>query len=114
MSGPSLRAAHATPTEPLRFLDVGAGDGEETARLARLFGAVSATEVMCYRLSARGYALKYAPRTPVDVFPEDGAFNVMSCMNLLNHCDSLLRYAARRGAAGAPHRAGARSTCCLR
>jgi len=99
--GPSLAAARAAHGGPLRLLDVGAGDGEVTARLARQFGSVSATEVsrvMCHRLSARGYAVKHTPRIAPDVFPEDGAFDVVSCMNLLDRCDfplEMLRDAAR-------------------
>jgi SAM-dependent methyltransferase len=95
----AARAAHAGV--PLRLLDVGAGDGEVTARLARLFDSVTATEVsrvMCHRLSRRGFSVKHTARISADVFPEDGAFDVVACMNLLDRCDfplEMLRDAAR-------------------
>lgn len=99
--GAPLAAARAAHGGPLRLLDVGAGDGEVTARLSKLFGGVTATEVsrvMCHRLARRGFTVRHTPRISADVFPEDGAFDVVSCMNLLDRCDfpaEMLRDAAR-------------------
>lgn len=84
------------------LLDVGAGDGSVTSRLAPLFAAVVATEVsapMLRRLRARGFAAVLetesvcgaaaaarAQGVPVD----EGGFDVVSCLNVLDRCDSPL------------------------
>jgi hypothetical protein len=87
---PALAAARAAHGGPLRLLDVGAGDGEVTARLASVVDSVHATEVsavMARRLRARGYGVSEGPLISRAVLPADGAFDVVTLMNLLDRCD---------------------------
>ena len=100
--GESLAAAQAAQGgAPVRLLDVGAGDGEVTARLASLAGSVHATEVstfMARRLRSRGYTVCQGPSISKEVLPQDGAFDLVCMMNLLDRCDhplDMLRDAAR-------------------
>eukprot|EP00040_Diaphanoeca_grandis_P026482 m.148414 g.148414 ORF g.148414 m.148414 type:complete len:334 (+) comp30593_c0_seq1:132-1133(+) len=76
----------ATPFNSL--LDIGAGDGNVTAQLAKLFsGKVYATEysaVMQWRLRMKGYeCLSIDGWHTADV----GPFDVISCFNVLDRCD---------------------------
>ena len=93
--------AQRPPGTPLRLLDVGAGDGEVTQRLASLVDAVCATEVshfMARRLRGRGYRVTEGPLITREAFPEDGCFDLVALMNLLDRCDhpkEMLRDAAR-------------------
>ena len=100
--GASLAAARvARAGEPLRLLDVGAGDGGVTSRLAPLFDEVTTTEVsswMAWRLRRMGYATVETPFLTAERFPAAGAFDVVSLMNLLDRCDhpaDMLRDAVR-------------------
>lgn len=85
----------------LRLLDVGAGDGEVTAKLAHLFQEVHATEVsqqMAKRLRAKGYRVSTEPFLTPEAYPETGSYDVVSLLNLLDRCDyplEQLRGAAR-------------------
>uniref|UniRef100_A0A0G4HSM3 Methyltransferase type 11 domain-containing protein n=1 Tax=Chromera velia CCMP2878 TaxID=1169474 RepID=A0A0G4HSM3_9ALVE len=68
------------------LLDIGAGDGDVTDVLAPLFSNTSATEVswsMRWRLRMKGY----------DVVSEGakGAYDVVSCLNVIDRCDHPLR-----------------------
>jgi SAM-dependent methyltransferase len=72
------------------LLDVGAGDGDVTARLAPLFCRVEATEVswpMVARLTARGFR---ARRTGSLAALPAGAYDVVSLLNLLDRADAPL------------------------
>jgi SAM-dependent methyltransferase len=100
-------ALASAPRRPTRLLDVGAGDGGVTARLAPLFGAVSATEVsvpMALRLRLRGFAAtRTASIAAGALSARDGSFDVVALMNLLDRCDDplgVLRDAARLAARG--------------
>jgi SAM-dependent methyltransferase len=70
-----------------RLLDVGAGSGDVTARLAPLFDAVATTEVsraMAWRLRQRGFDC-----TGVDVADCGAAgapYDAVSCLNVLDRC----------------------------
>lgn len=87
----------------LALLDVGAGDGEVTSRIVKggNFSKVFCTEVskpMASRLSSRGWSTKVTSHISKAVFPEDGMFDVVSLMNLLDRCDQpldMLKDAAR-------------------
>ena len=88
-----------------RLLDVGAGDGGVTAKMAPLFTSVVATEAsipMVWRLRLRGYSAVRTMSIARPVFAaEDGAFDVVSIMNVLDRCDDplgLLSGAARLAA----------------
>jgi len=89
------------PPQPLALLDVGAGDGEVTTRLATVVDCVTATEVswaMARRLRSRGYSVSEGPLITREAFPQDGAFDVVTLMNLLDRCDhpmDMVRDAAR-------------------
>ena len=92
-AGGSGSAARALPP-PLRLgrlLDVGAGDGGVTAVLARHFREVHATEVsarMAARLRERGFArVVQSAFLGRDVFPEDGVYDVISLLNVLDRTD---------------------------
>ena len=99
--GGSERGAPLPAASQLTLLDVGAGDGDVTARLAPLFGHVSVTEVsrpMARRLAQRGYDTHVTPFLTEDSFPEPGVFDVVSVHNVLDRCDhprELLRGAIR-------------------
>jgi SAM-dependent methyltransferase len=97
-------AAHTALPPPdgrLRMLDVGAGDGEVTSRMAPLFNEVHATEVspfMVDRLRARGYDAKRSAFISSEALPASGVYDVVAFMNLLDRCDhpaDMLRDAAR-------------------
>jgi SAM-dependent methyltransferase len=63
------------------LLDVGAGDGGVTARMAPLFRSVTATEVsgpMCRRLRRRGYTTVQTATIGPSVFPKDASFDVVT------------------------------------
>jgi len=69
-----------------RLLDVGAGDGCCTAKLAPLFHSVSCTEVSrpaSWRLRQRGFDAHLT--ADLDHF-DAGAFDVISCLNVLDRC----------------------------
>ncbi|RYG50362.1 methyltransferase domain-containing protein, partial [archaeon] len=75
----------------LRLLDVGAGDGGVTARLAKYFDHVTVTEVsapMVRRLRERGYAAHHTAVISSDIFPTAGLFDVVSIFNVLDRCDN--------------------------
>ncbi|CAH1155318.1 unnamed protein product [Phaedon cochleariae] len=68
------------------LLDLGAGDGEVTAHLAPLFRKVYATEVsgtMRGLLQKRGYEL-----LDVDNWNLNRKYDVISCLNLIDRCDT--------------------------
>ena len=75
----------------LTLLDVGAGDGDVTARLAPLFnGRISVTEVsvpMARRLAARGYDTHVTPFLTEEAFPGNVTYDVVSIHNVLDRCD---------------------------
>ena len=87
-----------------RLLDVGAGDGGVTAVLARHFRVVDATEVsapMAARLRARPFlsrVVQTAFLTPESLPDGDGAYDVVSILNVLDRTDqpAALLAAARR------------------
>jgi SAM-dependent methyltransferase len=85
-----------------RLLDVGAGDGGVTAVLAAHFACVHATEVsapMVARLRERGFArVVQGAFLTRDAFPDDGVYDVVSILNVLDRCDhpGELLAAARR------------------
>ncbi|KAG5498622.1 hypothetical protein JKF63_02908 [Porcisia hertigi] len=96
-----LRPPHAPPTSPLpadfRFeslLDIGAGDGGVTAKIAPLFKRVCATEFsgsMRWRLRCRGYEVlphdnPFYMNTPGKAL-ERRYFDVISCNNVLDRAD---------------------------
>lgn len=101
--GDSARSSIRSPAAPAgagaslglgRLLDIGAGDGNVTAVLARHFREVTATEVsvpMCARLRERGFRVFNAPFLREDAgFPAAqcaGTFDVVSMLNLLDRCD---------------------------
>lgn len=100
--GEAMEAARAShPGQPVRLLDVGAGDGEVTTRLASVVDSVTATEVswaMARRLRSRGYTVSQGPLITRECFPQDGEFDVVTLMNLLDRCDhpmGMVRDAAR-------------------
>jgi len=73
-----------------KLLDVGAGDGGVTAMLAHAFREVHCTEVsgaMLRRLAAAGYRAIAAPHLSREAFPEDGTYDVVALLNLLDRCD---------------------------
>mmetsp|Transcript_29004 Transcript_29004/g.56785 ORF Transcript_29004/g.56785 Transcript_29004/m.56785 type:complete len:284 (-) Transcript_29004:143-994(-) len=64
------------------LLDIGAGDGGVTAKLAPLFSTVDVTETslsMRYRLKKRGFTVVEKGRR--------GAYDVVACLNVLDRCD---------------------------
>lgn len=65
-----------------KLLDLGAGDGQVTAIMARLYGSVSVTEaskVMEWRLKQRGFKV-----IPVDTWDQSGTYHLVSALNLLD------------------------------
>ncbi|XP_018569742.1 methyltransferase-like protein 9 [Anoplophora glabripennis] len=70
------------------LLDLGAGDGEVTAHIAPAFFKVYATEMsstMRTLLHRRGYEL-----LDIDNWYLDRKFDVISCLNLIDRCDTPL------------------------
>ncbi|XP_063925679.1 protein-L-histidine N-pros-methyltransferase isoform X2 [Zophobas morio] len=68
------------------LLDLGAGDGEVTAHLSALFDKTYVTEVsttMRNLLQNRGYKL-----LEIDTWQRSGPFDVISCLNLIDRCDT--------------------------
>jgi SAM-dependent methyltransferase len=68
------------------LLDLGAGDGEVTAHLSPLFARTYVTEVshtMRTLLQNRGYEL-----LEIDTWHHDRKFDVISCLNLIDRCDT--------------------------
>ncbi|KAJ8924886.1 hypothetical protein NQ315_001041 [Exocentrus adspersus] len=71
------------------LLDLGAGDGEVTAHIAPLFSKVYATEMsgsMRKLLQRRGYQL-----LDIDNWYLDRQYEVISCLNLIDRCDTPLQ-----------------------
>lgn len=69
-----------------RLLDVGAGDGEVTAEAAGLFDDVVTTELsspMARRLRKRGWRCHQVDLA-TEPLPEEGAFDVISVLNVLD------------------------------
>ncbi|KJE94882.1 DREV methyltransferase [Capsaspora owczarzaki ATCC 30864] len=71
------------------LLDIGAGDGNVTARLAPMFASVTTTEasaVMSWRLAQRGFT----SINTLDLHSDPrllGPFDVISCLNVLDRCE---------------------------
>lgn len=66
------------------LLDLGAGDGKVTAKMAKHFDKIYATEAatqMQRQLTERGYEL-----LPIDSWA-DKSYDVITCLNLLDRCD---------------------------
>ena len=85
--GLPVREARSSGRTNLRLLDVGAGDGEVTKKLAYLFDEVHTTEVspwMARNLRAKGYNTTVTAFIGPDVFPESVKFDVVATMNLLD------------------------------
>jgi hypothetical protein len=84
---------------PLTLLDVGAGDGDVTARLIagmeastgggrRVAATVTeASKPMGGRLRARGWAVHVGTHINASLLPGDGGYDVVSLLNLLDRCD---------------------------
>ena len=69
------------------LLDIGAGDGSVTERMASLFERVYATEmssIMQWRLSASGYTVLDTDQWG------DHKFDVITCLNVLDRCEKPL------------------------
>ncbi|XP_066251019.1 protein-L-histidine N-pros-methyltransferase isoform X1 [Euwallacea similis] len=70
------------------LLDLGAGDGKVTAHLAPIFDEVYVTEMspsMRNSLQAQGYRV-----LDVESWHRNRTFNVISCLNLVDRCDTPL------------------------
>jgi len=68
-----------------RLLDIGAGDGYVTAKLAHLFKEVYATETcgpMRYQLTQKGYKV-----VEVEGWKQY-SYDVITCLNVLDRCDN--------------------------
>lgn len=75
------------------LLDLGAGDGEVTARIAPLFEKVYATEMshtMRNLLQKRGYYL-----LEIDDWYINKKFDFISCLNVIDRCDTPLELLAQ-------------------
>ena len=79
-------------SKDLRMLDIGAGDGNVTAQLAKVYGGggVDVTEAdipMRWRLWSRGYRL-----LSVENWEQEGhgSYNLIACLNVLDRCDKPL------------------------
>ncbi|VDP82182.1 unnamed protein product [Echinostoma caproni] len=84
------------------LLDLGAGDGMVTQKMAVFFHHVYVTEVsrpMCWRLREHGFTVLDADTWELDPPPSDDGsdtnpvpkrFDVISCLNLLDRCDAPL------------------------
>ncbi|KER19882.1 hypothetical protein T265_11446 [Opisthorchis viverrini] len=76
------------------LLDLGAGDGMVTAKMAPYFEQVYVTELshtMQWRLSERGFTVIDADAwSKVSEDPESGSgcYDVVSCLNVLDRCDA--------------------------
>jgi len=80
-------ASRAEGMQPLRLLDVGAGDGAVTAELAPLFSEVMTTEVSrpCVRaICKRGFAC--TATSDLAVLTDMPQWDVVSCFNVLDRC----------------------------
>lgn len=79
-------------SEIKKLLDIGAGDGEVTSKLAPLFHEVHVTEVskqMGRRLRQKGFVVTITPDiSPGPNFYGEGTFDVVSLLNLLDRCDN--------------------------
>ncbi|KAI4470168.1 drev protein [Holotrichia oblita] len=83
------------------LLDLGAGDGEVTARLAKAYKRVYVTEVsntMQNLLRHRGFEI-----LPVETWYEYRKFNTISCLNVLDRCDKPLELLNHIGDSLAPN-----------
>jgi SAM-dependent methyltransferase len=92
-----LERAGWVPPEGARLLDVGAGDGQVTAPLARLFAEVVTTEVsppMVRRLRARGYRCHAVDLAHTNL-PEEDPFHAVALLNVLDRTDRPLSLLAR-------------------
>jgi SAM-dependent methyltransferase len=72
------------PERCARLLDVGAGSGDVTARLASVADRVETTEtsaMMARRLRRRGYACR---RVDVAGAPLDDSFDLVTCLNVID------------------------------
>lgn len=86
-----LEAAEAGDVASARLLDVGSGNGDVTVQLAPLFSEVTTTEMsrsMARRLRRRGFRVHRSDVTVSGV--PDGPYDVISCLNVLDRCDSPL------------------------
>jgi SAM-dependent methyltransferase len=81
-----------TGISSLSLLDVGAGDGHVTDRMRPYFGRVVTTEAsyrMCARLRARGYpCVEATDLTPQSLGDHMIGFDVITCLNVLDRCDT--------------------------
>jgi 2-polyprenyl-3-methyl-5-hydroxy-6-metoxy-1,4-benzoquinol methylase len=71
---------------PLRFLDVGAGDGGVTAELAPLFGEVLATEASSHCVRAIRKRGIHCECTSDLSSLGDRRWDVVACLNVLDRC----------------------------
>jgi SAM-dependent methyltransferase len=77
------------------LLDIGAGRGDVTAELARLFGQVTVAETsrgMARRLGRQGYRVLEVDLGETDI---EGTFDAVSLLNVLDRCDRPLSLLAR-------------------
>ena len=101
----STSSASASSTRPLNvLLDVGAGDGNVTSRFSPLFSNIEATEIswaMVLRLRLKGFRARGVTDLSHRTFPNAGAYDCVSLLNLLDRCDeplAMLKNAARLAA----------------
>jgi len=91
-----LEQAIPDGVEQLRLLDIGAGRGDATARLAELFAEVTVTETsrtMAKRLRRQGFRCIEGDITHLD--EQDENFDVVSLLNVLDRCDRPLSLLAK-------------------
>ena len=75
------------PPAELSMIDIGAGDGGVTKRVAHMFGSIFATEAsyaMQLRLRSAGYTVQDA------ITGERAQYDLVSCLNVLDRCDKPL------------------------